>query len=92
MGPSVLLAISQRNMWVAEEDHACTSSGPPVDPWIGRFILSDFPTRGRDPAVCQECSRNNGPGRAEDQNQGKELTVTGAGCNGEKLRDHFSIR
>lgn len=34
-GPSVLLAVSQRNMWV-RGDHARTSSGPLADPWIGR--------------------------------------------------------
>lgn len=49
-GPSVLLAISQRNMWV-REDHACTSSGPLLIRGSARSYR--LPTRGRDPAVCQ---------------------------------------
>lgn len=55
-GPSVLLAISQRNMWM-RGDHACTSSGPLADPWIGKVIT--FPRAAGMRRFVRGCSRNN---------------------------------
>lgn len=50
MGPSVLLAISQRNMWAKRKImHACR---------LARLLIrgsaGQTSTRGRDPAVCPE--------------------------------------
>lgn len=54
--PSVLLAISQRNMWVKKEDHACTSSGPLL---IRGSAGHTFPRVAGIRRFVRQCSRNN---------------------------------
>lgn len=79
--PSVLLAISQRNMWVKKEDHACTSSGPLL---IRGSAGHTFPRVAGIRRFVRQCSRNNDN---DWQRLGEpEGGLTGAECNGAKLR------
>lgn len=79
MGPSVLLAISQRNMWVKRKImHARR---------LARLLIrgsaGQTSTRGRDPAVCPEFTIV-----VETMTWGVsqgQLKMTGAECNGERF-------
>lgn len=58
-GPSVLLAISQRNMWVRKEDHAGTLSGPLLIRGSAGQMYFTFPRAAGIRRFVRPCSRNN---------------------------------
>ena len=63
MGPSVLLAISQRNMWAERK----VMHARRLARLLIRGSAGHTSTRGRDPAVCQECSRNHDLGERNQE-------------------------